>query len=476
MAKILCYELNEVPWRVVDLYVDRFPKSSLAQLLRSGASQITTHTTDSGELHPWSTWPTMHRGVNNDEHNIRYINQDLSCAAQRPPIWDLLTRAGKSVGIAGCLQSYPPVARDEMLFHIPDTFAPESDTIPAKYSRFQSLNLKLTGENRAVAGALNISDFFAGLNLFSAGLSADSAVRLARHLVQERLNPLHKRRRATMQAYVAFDVFYDALVASQPSYAAFFSNHVAGTMHRYWKYAFPSDFGYALGDSAEEKFHSGTILHAMSIFDGQLARLMQFANENGYEVVIASSMGQEAIERGEYHPELMLESLSNLCRTIGYTAPVRMNLAMQPDLALEFEDADALQRFLRCVQELRNSDGESVLRKRYDQQGLTLNLSIGSGKYPARDGAVFFKGQSFDLADAGFRIISRDQGTGYHQPEGMLIWKGPNQPSVEIREVFDSRQYAPTVLKAMGVEAPAYMMPAISAVRQCPPQTAGMLQ
>ena len=32
---------------------------------------------DEGELHPWSTWPTVHRGVNNNLHKIRFINQDL---------------------------------------------------------------------------------------------------------------------------------------------------------------------------------------------------------------------------------------------------------------------------------------------------------------------------------------------------------------------------------------------------------------
>ncbi len=93
----------------------------------------------------------MHRGVSNDAHNIRYINQELSCAADTPPVWEVLTSAGKTVGICGSLQSYPPQKDNKVLFHIPDTFAPTDDTIPRKSSAFQRVNLKLTGENKAVA-------------------------------------------------------------------------------------------------------------------------------------------------------------------------------------------------------------------------------------------------------------------------------------------------------------------------------------
>ena len=69
MNKIVCYELNEVPWRVVDRYLSSRPNSNLAKLIESSSS-FTSSTIDSGELHPWSTWPTVHRGV----HNLSLIH------------------------------------------------------------------------------------------------------------------------------------------------------------------------------------------------------------------------------------------------------------------------------------------------------------------------------------------------------------------------------------------------------------------
>ena len=87
--KLLLYELNEVPLRVLKLYVKEKPHSSFAYLLNKGL-MAKTFTFDEGELHPWSTWPTVHRGVSNKKHNIKFINQDLNCAKEFKPIWNQL--------------------------------------------------------------------------------------------------------------------------------------------------------------------------------------------------------------------------------------------------------------------------------------------------------------------------------------------------------------------------------------------------
>ena len=40
------------------------PKSCFAKILKKGIYKVTS-TRDDGELHPWSTWPTVHRGTPN---------------------------------------------------------------------------------------------------------------------------------------------------------------------------------------------------------------------------------------------------------------------------------------------------------------------------------------------------------------------------------------------------------------------------
>ena len=69
--KLIIYEFNEAPRRVIDFYIKLKPKSNLSKVVRKG-KLLNTFTNDVGELHPWSTWPSVHRGVNNEKHKIKY--------------------------------------------------------------------------------------------------------------------------------------------------------------------------------------------------------------------------------------------------------------------------------------------------------------------------------------------------------------------------------------------------------------------
>ena len=105
---IILYELNEVPRALIEKYIQLRPKSTISEILNN-SNLFDTFTHDKGELHPWTTWPTIHRGVNNDLHNIQFINQELKINNRYPPIWDILQKNEISVGVYGSLQSYPPL-------------------------------------------------------------------------------------------------------------------------------------------------------------------------------------------------------------------------------------------------------------------------------------------------------------------------------------------------------------------------------
>ena len=140
--KLLIYELNEVPRRLLDYFIKNNPNSAFAKISREGLI-LNTLTKDDGELHPWSTWPTVHRGIYNTIHNIRYINQDLQSVENFKPIWSLLAQNKIDVGVFGSLQSYPPINSKHFKFYLPDTFSPGPEAIPEELRLFQSFNLEL---------------------------------------------------------------------------------------------------------------------------------------------------------------------------------------------------------------------------------------------------------------------------------------------------------------------------------------------
>lgn len=467
--KIIFYELNEVPWQVVDYFTKECPNSTWAKILRN-AHQYTTHTQDSGELHPWSTWPTVHRGVYNDTHQIRFLNQTIKNTY--PPIWEFLTKSNKSVGVFGSLQSWPvPSKKENYRFYIPDTFSQTPETYPETLEAFQRVNLTQTKkdggqtpEKVKISTAL-VKDF---LTFFNLGFSFKTVFLLMNQLIKEQLNPLYRNIRSIFQAPVSFDFYYQLLTDTHPDFSSYFTNHVAGMMHRYWKYTFPEEFNYNL-EGDDDYFKSRNILRAMKIADAQLEKLKDFADAHGYTLMIASSMGQEAIERGEYSGELRITDVDQFYKGLGYEGKVKNNLAMQPDFAFSFKNAEDCAHFKSLIKKLTTPDNQPLFSLK--ESGTTLNCNLKGTPLTLEKKFIYKESLPLGLDQLGISVIARDPGTGYHQPKGIWVIYKKGLKALPYREQVESIQIAPTILNLMGVKKPSYMksaLPLKEAILQAP--------
>ena len=128
--KLLLLELNEVPYRILDKYCADRPQSALGALLRASV-QYRTCTEDKLALDPWISWPTLHRGVNDEVHGILHLGQALhDIDAQYPPIWRILRASGIRVGIFGSLHSSSvPEEMEGTTFTFPITSMPRRSHI-----------------------------------------------------------------------------------------------------------------------------------------------------------------------------------------------------------------------------------------------------------------------------------------------------------------------------------------------------------
>ena len=144
--KLIIYELNELPRTLLNYYVKIKPYSNLSKFKKYGCD-FDTFTTDKGELHPWSTWPTFYRGVDNSKHKITFLNQNRELDKKYPPIWEILLKNNLSIGIFGSLQSFPPIINKNVKFYLPDTFSPKNDAYPKELENFQRFNLKIVANN-----------------------------------------------------------------------------------------------------------------------------------------------------------------------------------------------------------------------------------------------------------------------------------------------------------------------------------------
>lgn len=463
--KVILFELNEVPWRVVDDHVVRAPEGPLAAALRRSRQYVTV-AADVGHLAPWTTWPTVHRGVPDERHLISALGQDNTEADRAfPPVWRLLRAHGASVGVCGSLHSAPPPADlDSYAFYLPDAFAADDRAHPRVLSRFQAFNLAMTrssGRNvdtslawRQAAGVL--------ASTRRLGIRPSTYRAITAQLAAERIRQHRRPRRRTFQALLAFDVFMAHLERTRPDFSTFFSNHVASAMHRYWAAAYPDDYAEFALDGAWVADFRDEVPWAMGRAERMLARLVAFADAHpDYQVWTASSMGQRATMARALETAVYLVDVGTFLRRLGVPdGSWRTHPAMLPQANVTVSAAVA-DTFERRLADVRLVDQPLHFRR---GDGGFFSLDLGHRDMHARPTPVRYAGGRHSLAAFGMQAVEiedRSDTTAYHVPEGLLFVYDPQQPSAgsspASRPEVSTLEIAPALLTTFGAPRPDYM-------------------
>ncbi|QIE55011.1 hypothetical protein G5B40_05815 [Pikeienuella piscinae] len=460
--KIVFYELNEVPSRIFDHFTLAFPNSAFARLNRH-ALRYETYTEDAGHLSPWVTWPTLHRGVTNEDHEISDFGMDLSHVnKEMPPIWDFLARQGCRVGMFGSLHTYPlPDNVEQYSFYVPDTFAAGPECFPSRYEAFQEFNLRMVGMNGrnahsgiALREAIEFVRKAPGL-----GLRAATIGKLASQIASERINSKRVVRRRTSQVQIAFDFFLKALIADKPDASFFFTNHVASSMHRYWPAIFPQDYDELQYDDAWIEAWRNEIPFTMRETASQLSHLMEFVERSpDHLLVVASSMGQEAVqEKKKIESQVIISSMQRLMASLDMQPS---DWHRRPSMIPQFNvyvTEESRARFLQNVGAL-SINGKGINIKELGE-GI---IRLGFGLVNQLKVSATYKGEAVDYTAFGFSNISLQDAAGanaYHIPQGVLLVYDPHKPgrggtstdSVSTTEVF------PTIARNFELNTPSYL-------------------
>lgn len=460
--KIILFEVNEIPDRVLDDFVASHPDSVLTRVLPA-CTRYTTYCPDTCTLWPWITWPTLHRGVNNEKHGLLHFGQDLARAdSECPPVWRILVDAGVRTGVFGPLHSAPlPADADRYEFYLPDTFAHESASHPDRLRSFQEFNLRMARRSpRNVSRSFHLESMLRFLSSAPAlGLRASTIASILRQLVDEQRQAWKATRRRTFQSVVAFDLYMEQLDSTRPEFSNFFTNHVASAMHRYWAARYPGDYEVLqLGNEWQHRF-AGEIDFAMSWADRFFGRLVAFADRNpDYVVLLASSMGQGPSSGARVDTQLYLRRPEKLLARAGLRPDEwERRPAMDPTVSVyvPVERQAALASFLEGV-----SIAGRPLEYHVREKGF-FDLAFGHANLDPEAAQVTVGGVEVGYESLGLEIVEIDDGagsTGHHVPEGILLAYDPFDTSPkERRGTVRSTAVTPAILAHFGVPVPGYM-------------------
>jgi hypothetical protein len=461
---IVLFELNEVPWQILDDYVTAHPSSELAGLL-ARSHGYTTLTADRGHLSPWTTWPTLHRGVNDEHHGIASFGQDRRRAdRQFPPLWSLLHDAGVGVGVCGTLHSDPaPEDLGSYAFYLPDAFASEPLAHPPELVHFQRFNLAMSRES-----ARNIDTHIAAKDALGLvwhsrrlGIRPATYAAIGKQLLAEWRRPAMRNRRRTYQAVLLFDVFARQLQQTRPQFSTFFTNHLASAMHRYWAAHRPQDYErLGLAQDWLETFRD-EVMWATGQAARMVERLAGHVDANpGCQLWIASSMGQRATVAESLDTQLYLTRPARFLEAMGlpgeHAWEQRPAMLPQFNLVVAAAYAEPFDEALRTVR----VDGRPLTFKRSDHG--FFSLDFGQPNLHGRPDAVTIAGEVRSIASLGLETVEiedHSDNTAYHVPEGILVVYDPARPpgAIAARPKLSVLEIAPTLLRILGVEPPAYM-------------------
>lgn len=461
MAKIIFFELNEVPLKIIEYFTKVRPQSWLAQNI-DYLKKYETYSENKGQLSPWNTWPTVHRGVANDQHYIAELNQDLSEVDKEfAPIWNILKDHGRSVGVFGSLHSYPlPDHLNNFKFYVPDVFSPTPESHPEYVEFFQEVNLRLSRKSgKNIDNSIPVKDALKGISkVGKLGFTASTISSLGKQLLGEKLAPWKSTRRRTFQSVLSFDVFYKLLDKERPDFTTYFTNHVASSLHRYWAAVFPNEYENLLYDEEWLATYSNEIIFTMTHADKMLKKLALFVDKNPeYKLIFTSSMGQEAVESEPTERQLMIRDNHKFLSMLGlenahhYTVLPAMvpqfNYLVAPDHQSDFENK---------LQSL-TINGESVAYKKMENGRFSIDLKFKNLKSVL----IQLNGLEVPLEQSGLtneEIEDKSSTTAYHVPEGHLFTYHPSLKNSVISEVqMPTTDILPILLNNFNVPLKSYM-------------------
>jgi hypothetical protein len=208
-----------------------------------------------------------------------------------------------------------------------------------------------------------------------------------------------------------------------PALSTFYTNHVAGVMHRYWKDVFPEDFD--LPTDTETPYRS-TMDFAIEVLNRMLADAMSFCERNRDMIIVfATSMGQSAIYADYYEGvQLLLTDFPRLAACLGLNqGEYRELMAMDPQTAVEILDPKVRKCTVAALASCTTLQDRPLFK--VHEVGDSLSISMGlPPKTQIEAGHWKTAAVTRTWKQGGIRVAYTDAQTADHVKEGAMAIYG----------------------------------------------------
>lgn len=461
--RVLVLEINEISWDLMQPWLGDGELPNFQRLQQQGAWTRTWADEPGGPdglLEPWVTWTTFYTGVPHTEHGVKFLEQPAETIRHKR-LWELANEAGKKVGLFGSANSWPPPAVDG--FVVPGSFSQDSQTFPAELRPIQDLNLRHTRAHApGTAAAGRWETVKKGWQLVRFGLNATTVLTVLRTLLDIKLHPDRDWKKVSLQPLVNLPFFMKLYRHCRPDFGTFHTNHVAHYQHRFFRARFPERFPDATEQNEIQRFGEA-IRHGYRVADRLLGRFLKLCDQQGDVVLcVASSMGQKPYVPTKYDQvapvTCRIRSIERLVNVLGLQGKCEHFSTMAPQWNLRIGDAALRARVLHDLFAARYQPANKSMYTALEANDSVVITPISHHGVDDQSTCVFPTLPGAPAFPFGEFVVQADETrkSGCHDPVGMLAFYGPTVRPGSFGDI-NNLDVAPTLLRLMGLEAPAYM-------------------
>jgi hypothetical protein len=459
--RLILLEINEISWELMHPWLAKGELPHFQRLREYGTVAHTMADERPPLLDPWITWTTVYTGVPQTEHGMRFLEQPPE-TVQAQHLWDLVSQAGKRVGIFGSIGSWPPKPLDGYI--IPGGFSPDSRTYPEYLRPIQDLNLRYTRAHSPEAKQPGLGSLVSsGVRLMKHGLNVRTGMAVLKVLIETKLHPDRNWKKVSLQPRINWAFFRRLYERTRPDFATFHTNHVAHYQHRFLRAMNPALFPDPTDESEIRRF-GDAIHYGYRVADWLVGQFIRLCEREGNVVLcVASSMGQKpwlSEAYGNIAPlTCRIRSIERLLDILSIRNQCEYFSTMAPQWNLRLADAALRQSIINHLHTARYQPlgksmysavavEDTIVVTPVSHHGLDSNTTCS---FPTLEGAPTFPFDELVLQAEDTRK------SGCHDPIGMIAFYGPGIPHELDLGQINTLDVAPTVLTLLGLPVPSYM-------------------
>lgn len=450
---VVLLEFNELSPTLIAGFMEAGELPNFKRLYDSSSTYVTDAEEAAPNLEPWIQWITVHSGLSYDQHGIFHLGDGHRL--ESPQVWDLLSRAGRSVFVCGSMNSRYDLPINGAV--LPDPWATGTSPYPAStfkdYFTFVQRNVQEYTNDRV---PLSSRDYLRFLRfMLGHGLSAKTGISIIRQLISERANPNSRWKRATILDKLQWDVFKHWYASHKPDFATFFINSTAHFQHMYWRNMDPAIFTVQ-PDPAEQSEYRNAILFGYKEMDLLIGEALALTDDGRTVLILSSALSQqpclvyEDIGGKTYYRPRVFERVLEFADVAG---PYRVEPVMSEQFQIRFEKQETAEAAAKALRALSLPGGPAM-----EAHCSGTDVYAGCNVYRQLSKDVPLTGPNGAVMPF-FRLFYQVEGlkSGMHHPDGILWIHDPSAVADHSAKRISLRDVAPTLLSYFDLPATAEM-------------------